>query len=77
MSEWYQIGRKIRKEKVRVRKFFRKGGNQLQVLKILVFCVYLEKSFICFFFFIFRNFLEVMYIVINFKGYDEFEDKFL
>lgn len=29
------------------------------------------------FFFILRNFLEVMYIVINFKGYDEFEDKFL
>lgn len=77
MSEWYQIGRKIRKEKVRVRIFFRKGGNKLQVLKIFVFCVYLEKSFYMVFFFILRNFLEVMYIVINFKGYDDFEDKFL
>lgn len=56
--------------------FSEKGGNKLQVPKILAFRAYLEKSFICFFF-ILRNFLEVTHIVINFKGHDDFEDKSL
>lgn len=70
--------KKNKKRKGKSKKIFqKKGGNKLQVPKILAFRAYLEKSFICFFFFILRNFLEVTHIVINFKGHDEFEDKSL
>lgn len=70
--------KKNKKRKGKSKKIFqKKGGNKLQVPKILAFRAYLEKSFYMVFFFILRNFLEVTHIVINFKGHDEFEDKSL